>query len=152
MFINDRQITISAGSSRRSTVWHPQTMLLSELYERLRTPARGKETFAEYMAMKKAQQDDLKDVGGFVAGSLQGSRRKAGAVAGRDVLTLDLDNTPPAARTTSCGAWAASAAGTAYTPPASITPVRRDSASSCRWTGPSPRTSTSHAPGRWPNT
>ena len=44
--------------------------------------------------MKKAQQDDLKDVGGFMAGTLSGPRRKANAVTGRDVITLDLDNIP----------------------------------------------------------
>jgi len=94
MMINDRKITITAGASRRSTAWHPQTLLLSELYEKLRVPARSTETMAEYLAMPKSQQDDLKDIGGFVAGSLNGSRRKASAVAGRDVLTLDLDNIP----------------------------------------------------------
>ena len=45
--------------------------------------------------MKKAQQDDLKDVGGFMAGTLSGPRRKANNVTGRDVITLDLDNIPP---------------------------------------------------------
>lgn len=45
--------------------------------------------------MNKRQQDALKDVGGFVAGTLSGPRRKAGAVAGRDLITLDLDNLPP---------------------------------------------------------
>jgi len=94
MLINDRQITTSVGNSRKATAWHPQTMLLSELYERLRTPARGTETYAVYMGMKKAQQDDLKDVGGFVAGTLSGPRRKAGAVTGRDLMTLDLDSIP----------------------------------------------------------
>ena len=69
-------------------------MLLSELYTRLGVPARGSETLAEYLQMPKSQQDDLKDVGGFVAGTLNGPRRKAGAVAGRDILTLDLDNIP----------------------------------------------------------
>lgn len=92
--INDRKITITAGASRRSTAWNPQTLLLSELYDRLRVPTRSTETLAEYLAMTKPQQDDLKDIGGFVAGSLNGSRRKASAVTGRDVLTLDLDNIP----------------------------------------------------------
>ncbi len=91
---NDRTITISAGSSRRATSWTSQTMLLSELWARLQTPVRGTETMAEYLGMKKPQQDDLKDVGGFVAGTLSGPRRKAGAVTGRDILTLDLDSIP----------------------------------------------------------
>jgi predicted P-loop ATPase len=66
----------------------------SELVERLRTAVRGTETLAQYLALPKSQQDDLKDVGGFVAGTLAGGRRKAGNVTGRDVLTLDLDNIP----------------------------------------------------------
>ena len=90
----DRQITITVGASRRATQWQPQTMLLSELYTRLSVPARGAESLAEYLQMPKSQQDDLKDVGGFVAGTLNGPRRKAGAVTGRDVLALDLDNIP----------------------------------------------------------
>ena len=91
----DRKITISAGSSRRATNWQRQTLLLSELYAKLATPARGTETMAEYLALPKPQQDNLKDVGGFVGGVLSGPRRKAGAVAGRDLLTLDLDHIPP---------------------------------------------------------
>ena len=91
---NDRQITISVGASRRATRWPAQTLLISELYARLATPARSTETMAAYLAMPKSQQDDLKDVGGYVAGTLNGPRRKAGAVAGRDVLTLDLDSIP----------------------------------------------------------
>ena len=91
---HDRQITITVGANRRATQWQPQTMLLSELYTRLGVPARGRESLAEYLQMPKSQQDDLKDVGGFVAGTLHGLRRKANAVAGRDLLTLDLDNIP----------------------------------------------------------
>lgn len=92
--INDRQITITVGTSRKSTQWLPQRLLLSELYAKLQTPARSMETLAEYLAMAKGRQDDLKDVGGFVAGTLNGKRRKAGNVTGRDVITLDLDNIP----------------------------------------------------------
>lgn len=92
---NDRQITITTGRSRRDTEWRPQVLQVSQLWERLRTPQRGAETMAEYLALPKAKQDDLKDVGGYVAGVLSGPRRKAGAVAGRDVITLDLDNIAP---------------------------------------------------------
>lgn len=92
---NDRKITISVGASRKSTNWQPQTLLLSELYARLALPVRSTETMGEYLGLTKGQQDELKDVGGYVAGTLNGPRRKAGAVTGRDVLTLDLDNIPP---------------------------------------------------------
>ena len=92
---HDRQITISAAGSRKATQWPPQTLYWSEFVQRLQTPARGTETLAEYLRLRKSQQDDLKDVGGFVAGTLAGHRRKANAVTGRDVITLDLDNIPP---------------------------------------------------------
>ncbi|WP_294856423.1 VapE domain-containing protein [uncultured Oscillibacter sp.] len=94
MMINDRKIIISAGASRLAKVWTRQTLLLSELYTRLATPARGTETLETYLSLPKNQQDALKDVGGFVGGALNGPRRKAGAVAGRDILTLDLDHVP----------------------------------------------------------
>ncbi|MEY8419815.1 virulence-associated E family protein [Oscillospiraceae bacterium 44-5] len=91
---NDRQITISVGTSRKAMSWAPQVLAVSELYERLRTPARGKETQSEYLALPKPEQDARKDVGGYVAGTLSGPQRKAGAVTGRDVITLDLDSIP----------------------------------------------------------
>lgn len=92
--IYDRQITISVGASRRATNWQARTLTLSELYDRLRLPTKSTETMAEYLALSKGQQDDLKDVGGFIAGTLNGPRRKAGTVTGRDMLALDLDNIP----------------------------------------------------------
>lgn len=91
----DRQITISAAGSRKATHWPAQRLYWSELVERLRTPARGTETLTEYLKLPKSKQDDLKDVGGFVAGTLAGNRRKASNVSGRDILTLDLDNIQP---------------------------------------------------------
>lgn len=92
--LNDRIITISTAGSRKSVNWQPQTIKISELFDRLKTPLRGKETLSVYMKMKKFQQDELKDVGGFVGGYLLGRRKKAN-VKGRDIITLDLDNCPP---------------------------------------------------------
>lgn len=94
MLKNDRQITISTGNSRRDLTWKQTIMTVSDLYDRLRVPNRGNETYNEYLAMKKAQQDTLKDVGGFVGGALNGMRRKANSVIGRDIVTLDFDNIP----------------------------------------------------------
>lgn len=90
----DRQITITTGASRNDLNWKPQLMTVAELYDRLRNPARSTETLDAYMHLPKPQQDALKDVGGFVGGSLNGGRRKANAVAGRDLVTLDFDNIP----------------------------------------------------------
>lgn len=91
----DRQITISTGQSRKDMDWKPQILNISELYGRLNTPARGVETQADYDRLPKNQRDSLKDVGGFMAGTLSGGRRKASAVTGRDVVTLDLDAIKP---------------------------------------------------------
>ena len=92
--IHDRPITITVGASRKATQWRPQVLRISELYERLRVPARGTESQEAYLQLPKAKQDELKDVGGYVAGTLSSPRRKANAVVGRDVITLDLDNIP----------------------------------------------------------
>lgn len=94
MLQNDRKIKISSAGSRRAARWPAQELWISELYDRLRVPARGTETMAEYLSMKKARQDELKDVGGFVGGVLRGGVRKAGAIEGRDVITLDMDHVP----------------------------------------------------------
>ena len=91
---NDRKIIISVGNNRRDLNWKQTALTVSELYERLRNPVRSTELFADYMKMKKAQQDTLKDVGGFVGGSLSNPRRKSNNVTGRDVITLDFDNVP----------------------------------------------------------
>lgn len=92
---HDRILNISVGTSRKDMNWKPQMLSVGELWERLKTPARGTETLMQYLALKKTQQDDLKDVGGFMAGTLNGGRRKASAVTGRDVVTLDFDTIPP---------------------------------------------------------
>ena len=91
----DRKISITSGNNRKSINWQGQILMLSEFYEKLRIPARSTETMQEYLSLKKSEQDDRKDVGGFIAGSLSGTRRKAGAVTGRDLITLDFDNIPP---------------------------------------------------------
>ena len=87
----DRTLTISVAGSRKSTRWAPTETTWPALCERLRTPIRGTESHEAYMRMPKAQQDALKDIGGFVGGTLRGGRRKAVNVTGRDLITLDLD-------------------------------------------------------------
>lgn len=93
--MSDRQITISVGNSRNSKSWRAETLLVSAFYERLSKPAESPETYSEYISFDKSRQDELKDVGGFMGGTLNGTRRKAANVTGRDVVTLDLDNIQP---------------------------------------------------------
>src|SRR5690606_4274261 len=62
------------------------------LVEKLQETTRTRETFKEYKCMSKTQKDAVKDVGGFVGGSLKGGRRKAENLANRSLLTLDMDS------------------------------------------------------------
>ena len=91
----DGPITISVGPSRKSVQWQNREMLWSELVKRLAIPERTQETQAEYEHMKKQTRDEIKDVGGFVGGTLKGGRRKAEAIRQRRLLTLDLDSVKP---------------------------------------------------------
>ncbi|MGN0674584.1 MAG: VapE domain-containing protein, partial [Oscillospiraceae bacterium] len=79
-------------NSRKAVNWTAQNIMWSDLCDKLRTPSRSTESLAEYFTLPKSKQDELKDVGGFVGGTLNGNRRKADAVSGRDLVTLDLDS------------------------------------------------------------
>ena len=91
---NNRKLQISTAGSRKSTHWPRCEIMWSEFTEKLKTPIRGTETLEQYLALPKARQDELKDVGGFVGGTFTGDRRKPECAEGRDLLTLDLDNIP----------------------------------------------------------
>jgi len=92
--IHNRKLRISSAGSRKAAIWQASEILWSEFTDKLKTPVRSTETMEQYLAYSKARQDDLKDVGGFVGGTLSGGRRKAVYVEGRDLITLDLDNIP----------------------------------------------------------
>lgn len=89
---HDRLIHVSIGNSRLSKEWIQSEFLWSEFVAKLQMPQRSAETFEEFQKLSKADQGKLKDVGGFVGGTLSGTQRKANAVTGRDLVTLDLDN------------------------------------------------------------
>ena len=87
----DGKVTIAVGRSRTSKDWSNQEMG-SALADRLSEPRRTFETAENYFHLPKSEQGKIKDVGGFVGGTLSGGRRKAEAVAWRSLITLDLDN------------------------------------------------------------
>ena len=91
---NDKKLIISMGQSRKAINWKAVELYWSEFVQRLSVPQRSTETLAEYKRLTKSQQDELKDVGGFVGGQLNGSRRKNESVISRSLVTLDLDNIP----------------------------------------------------------
>jgi len=86
-----RKLPFCLGSSRQAATWHPALMTLDELWDRLVTPIRTPETTAQYHKLKKAEKDAIKDKGGFLAGTLKGSRRRKTEVVSRSMITLDCD-------------------------------------------------------------
>ena len=90
----DREIIISVGNSRKSINWQNTPTSWLAFAERLRTPQRTMETYQAFMGLSRSEQDTLKDVGGFVGGTLSAPRRKPGNITGRDLVTLDLDQLP----------------------------------------------------------
>ena len=59
---------------------------------RIATPVVTGETFAEFMAMDKAEQMKLKDQGGFLAAVSSDGTRKKDAIVARTMIALDLDD------------------------------------------------------------
>lgn len=82
---------ISIGNSRMDRHWNLQDISLDDFAARLSQTKRTAETVEQFKKMTKAQQDNIKDVGGFVAGELKGGRRKKDCVISRSALTLDAD-------------------------------------------------------------
>lgn len=84
-------LTISVGESRHSTNWIPKEVTWEKLVKKLRNPKITSETMAAYAAMSKDQRGNIKDVGGFVGGRINGGKRKAGAISDRQLVCLDAD-------------------------------------------------------------
>ena len=91
----DRQLKITTGQNRKSTNWITQSMKWSDFVAKISKPIRTEEKIEEFLKFNKSKQDELKDVGGFVAGTLKDGRRKAENVIDRCIVTLDADNIEP---------------------------------------------------------
>ena len=84
------KITISVGNSRMDRRWNRVTMELDAFRDRISTTQRTAETITQYRRHNKAEQDNIKDVGGFVMGVLKDGRRRKENVVSRSGLTLDI--------------------------------------------------------------
>ena len=91
---DERVLTIYTAQSRRDQQLKPENLTVPELFSRLSASVPLIQTWNEYLAMPKGQQDDLKDVGGFIVGILADGRRRSGCVVSRSAAVLDLDNLP----------------------------------------------------------
>ena len=86
---HDTTLSVALGNSRKTKTWKNQTMQWSELLDRLSTETRTSETVAEYKAMSRNQQSDVKDCGGFVGGFCANGSRSH--VTARSLVCLDAD-------------------------------------------------------------
>ena len=86
---------ISYGNSRMEKTWKNNEISWDAFCQRVSQTKITTETVEEYRKMTKAQQDQIKDVGGFVAGHLKEGKRKTGTVLARSMLTLDMDHGIP---------------------------------------------------------
>lgn len=91
---HDGQVSIATGKNRFETNWKNKKILWSNLIAKLKNPVITPETYVEYKKMGKPEQDKIKDVGGFVGGSLSSGHRNSTSVSARQILTLDLDFAP----------------------------------------------------------
>lgn len=87
--LHDKQLDIALGNSRKTKIWKNKPVLWSALLDRMAKPTRTSETLAEYRAMTRDQQSDIKDVGGFVGGYCNNGSRSD--IRFRSVLCLDAD-------------------------------------------------------------
>ena len=87
----DRIINITTGASRNSKNWKPKTISWLKLAETMSKPKYTGETMLEYNKMNRDDKLKTKDIGGFVGGVIDGSRRKSDAVVSRTLFTLDAD-------------------------------------------------------------
>lgn len=82
---------ISTGRSRHDIRWKQKKVTWEQIVEKLRNTHYTAETVAEYAAAPKDRKGEIKDIGGFVGGPVEGGRRKKGSVKQRYLLTLDID-------------------------------------------------------------
>lgn len=85
------KLPISTGHSREETSWKNQEVTWEKLCSKLSKPVVTNETYAEYAAMTKDNQLSIKDVGGFVGGTIRGGRRVLNSCVARSLITLDVD-------------------------------------------------------------
>jgi len=84
-------LTLAVGESRRDKQWNNVDVTWGQLIEKLSSTVYTSETLEEYRNSPKDLQDNIKDVGGFVGGTLKDGRRTKASVMDRQLLTLDCD-------------------------------------------------------------
>ena len=88
---NNGPLFIAIGNGRKELCWKNREWSWEQFLNKIKTTQRTAETIAEFRKVSKSRQDEIKDVGGFVGGYVNGGRRNKGSVAERTMATLDID-------------------------------------------------------------
>lgn len=88
---HDELLDIATGRGKNEAHWKNRKSTWAALAARLSKTQYTHETVKEYAGMPKPMQDNIKDVGAFVGGYLDGGIRKTNRVLHRQILTLDID-------------------------------------------------------------
>ena len=98
------KFTISIAGFTHSTKWKAIQLDWLTLCKKLKQTVRTSETVAEYQRLAldgkagREARHKIKDIGGFVGGTLTSGRRKKSTVLNRSLVTLDMDNVDISAR------------------------------------------------------
>lgn len=88
------ELTIFTCRRRRQKKYTREEITWADLVQRLSQTTYTEESAEEYRQMSKADQDRIKDVGGFVPGELSGGRRTSQTITSRNCVCIDLDFAP----------------------------------------------------------
>ena len=86
---HDKVLDVAFGNSRKTKTWKNKPTKWSEMLDRMEHTTRTPETMAEYKAMSREQQSEIKDCGGFLGGYCNNGSRSD--VRHRSILCLDAD-------------------------------------------------------------
>lgn len=86
-------LTIATAENRKSKTWINEKISWLDLINRLKKPKKVDVCMEEYFKKIKADQDSIKDVGGFIGGKLKNNgRRSKDTVEYRGLIALDFDS------------------------------------------------------------
>lgn len=89
--MNDIKLDLAYASSRGATFWKNERINWSDMVRKCSTTHVTHETFAEYCAGTPDYRSNIKDVGGYVTGYLNGGSRSKDAVLYKQIVALEVD-------------------------------------------------------------
>lgn len=87
----NKEIHIACAKTRKAKKWKNTAITIEQFIKKISNTIRTNETVNEYLKLPKERQDEIKDVGAFVGGTLKGGLRRKEDVGWRHLLTFDID-------------------------------------------------------------